>query len=47
MEWLITMAGKSKYRFMLFSLSRILPNEDLVTILVPDSTPEIIRVRML
>lgn len=43
MEWLITMAGKGKYRFVLFSLSRILPNKDLVTIAVPDSTPEIIR----
>lgn len=42
-EWLITMAGKGKYRFVLFSLSRILPNKDLVTIAVPDSTPEIIR----
>lgn len=43
MEWLITMAGKGKYRFVLFSLSRIIPNKDLVTIAVPDSTPEIIR----
>jgi hypothetical protein len=43
MEWLITMAGKGKYRFVLFSLSRILPNRQLVTIAVPDSTPEIIR----
>ena len=42
-EWLITMAGKGKYRFILFSLSRILPNEALATIAVPDATPEIIR----
>jgi len=43
MEWLITMAGKGKYRFLLFSLSRILPNDDLATIALPDATPEIIR----
>lgn len=43
MEWLITMAGKGKYRFMLFSLSRVTPNQDLMMIAVPDSTPEIIR----
>jgi hypothetical protein len=43
MEWLITMAGKGKYRFILFSLSRVTPNKDLMLIAVPDSTPEIIR----
>jgi hypothetical protein len=43
MEWLITMAGKGKYRFTLFSLSRVTPNKDLMLIAVPDSTPEIIR----
>lgn len=43
MEWLITMAGKGKYRFILFSLSRITPNKDLMLIAVPDATPEIIR----
>jgi hypothetical protein len=43
MEWLITMAGKGKYRFILFSLSRVTPNQDLMLISVPDSTPEIIR----
>lgn len=43
MEWLITMAGRGKYRFMLFSLSRIVPNPALATIAVPDATPEIIR----
>jgi hypothetical protein len=43
MEWLITMAGKGKYRFILFSLSRVTPNKALMLIAVPDSTPEIIR----
>jgi hypothetical protein len=43
MEWLITMAGKGKYRFILFSLSRVTANKDLMLIAVPDSTPEIIR----
>jgi hypothetical protein len=43
MEWLITMAGKGKYRFILFSLSRVTPNKDLMLISVPDSTPEVIR----
>lgn len=43
LEWLITMAGKGKYRFVLFSLSRVTPNKDLMQIAIPDSTPEIIR----
>lgn len=43
MEWLITMAGRGKYRFVLFSQSRILPNPSLATISIPDATPEIIR----
>ncbi|MBK8457239.1 MAG: endonuclease [Phyllobacteriaceae bacterium] len=43
MEWLIAMAGKGKYRFLLFSQSRIVPNPALATIAVPDATPEIIR----
>jgi hypothetical protein len=43
MEWLILMAGRGKYRFTLFSLSRVTPNKDLIMIAVPDSTPEIIR----
>ncbi len=42
-EWLITMVGKGKYEFILFSLSRIVPNPDLATVSIPDATPEIIR----
>lgn len=43
MEWIIEGAGRAKYRFSLVRLNRILPREDLVTINVPDGTPEIIR----
>lgn len=43
MEWLIELAGRARYRFSLVKLSRIVPNPELVTIAVPDSTPEIIR----
>lgn len=41
-EWIIRGAGRSLYRFKQVRLNRILPNEDLVTIKIPDSTPEII-----
>ncbi|MBX4985473.1 endonuclease [Rhizobium lentis] len=43
MEWIIEGAGRAKYRFSLVRLNRILPRDDLVTINVPDGTPEIIR----
>ena len=43
MEWLIELAGRARYRFSLVKLSRIVPNPELVTISVPDATPEIIR----
>jgi hypothetical protein len=42
-EWIIEGAGRSRYRFKLVTLSRILPRADLVTIGIPDATPEIIR----
>lgn len=41
-EWIIEGAGRSKYRFRLVPLNRILPRNELLTIKVPDSTPEII-----
>lgn len=41
-EWIIEGAGRAKYRFRLASANRIVPNQSLVTIKVPDSTPEII-----
>ncbi len=43
MEWLIELAGRGIYRFSLVKLNKIAPNPDLITIAVPDSTPELIR----
>jgi hypothetical protein len=43
MEWIVEGAGRSKYAFVLVKLNRIVPNADLVTIGIPDATPEIIR----
>ena len=43
MEWIVELAGKAKYKFRLVKISRILPREDLVTIDIPDATPELIR----
>lgn len=42
-KWAIFGAGKSKYEFRQVSRARILPNPDLVVVLIPDATPEIIR----
>lgn len=42
LEWIIEGAGRAKYRFRLASANRIVPNAHLVTIKVPDATPEII-----
>ncbi|MBO4288188.1 MAG: endonuclease [Kiritimatiellae bacterium] len=41
-EWIIEGAGKSKYRFRLVPHNRILPRNDLISIKIPDATPEII-----
>jgi hypothetical protein len=41
-EWIIELAGRAKYRFRLVKENRIVPNPSLVTIKIPDSTPEII-----
>jgi hypothetical protein len=46
-EWVIEGAGRSKYRFKLFKETRIVPNPQLVTISVPDATPEVIRAHAL
>jgi len=43
LEWIIEGAGRARYRFKLVKISRIVPREELVTIKVPDSTPEIIN----
>jgi len=42
MEWVIELAGRSRYRFSLVKANRILPREDLIDIDIPDATPEII-----
>ena len=42
-EWIIEGAGRAKYRFKLVPATRIVPNENLATIEIPDSTPELIR----
>lgn len=41
-EWVIEGAGRARYRFALVPINRIVPNRDLVTIKIPDATPEII-----
>ena len=43
MEWAIELAGRAVYKFRLVKINRVLPREDLVTIDIPDATPEIIR----
>ena len=41
-EWIIVGTGKSAYAFKLVKLNRIVPNESLLPIKIPDATPEII-----
>ncbi|WP_019498667.1 hypothetical protein [Pseudanabaena sp. PCC 6802] len=41
-EWIIEGKGKASYAFSLVSINRIVPNEALVKIKIPDATPEII-----
>lgn len=43
LEWTIRGAGKARYRFRLAKVTRIVPNPNLVSIAIPDSTPELIR----
>lgn len=42
MEWIIEGIGRAKYCFKLVKINRIVPNPDLITIKIPDSTPEIV-----
>lgn len=42
MEWIIKGAGSALYTFKQVKLNRILPREDMLTVKVPDATPEII-----
>lgn len=41
-EWIIEGAGQGNYRFKQVRTNRIAPREELLTIKVPDATPEII-----
>lgn len=42
MEWIIEGTGRAQYCFKLVKINRIIPNPDLITIKIPDSTPEIV-----
>lgn len=42
-EWVIELAGRAMYRFILVKINRIVPRDDLILIDLPDATPEIIR----
>lgn len=42
LEWIIEPIGRGKYRFVLTTVNRILPNTTLVSIKIPEATPEII-----
>ncbi|WP_445989849.1 hypothetical protein ACSVCE_00020 [Chromobacterium haemolyticum] len=42
LEWIIEGAGRARYRFKQVRLNRIVPRDELLTIKVPDATPEII-----
>ncbi len=46
-EWIIEPAGRSRYRFKLARVSRIVPNSELLAIKIPDATPEIISANAL
>jgi hypothetical protein len=41
-EWIIELDGRSKYRFRLAKVNRVVPNPNLSVIKIPDNTPEII-----
>lgn len=47
MEWVIEAQGRAQYRFALVPISRITPNPALVTIDIPDATPDIIGMYLL
>ena len=42
MEWIISGMGRALYSFRLVPINRIRPNENLIAVKIPDSTPEII-----
>ena len=42
MEWVIEGIGRARYIFKLVKINRVVPNQGLVIIKIPDATPEII-----
>lgn len=42
MEWIIEGTGRAAYAFRLVRINRIVPNRELVSVKIPDSTPEIV-----
>lgn len=42
MEWIIEGAGRSRYVIRLVGVNRVVPNQNLLHIKIPDSTPEIV-----
>ncbi len=42
LEWIITGAGIARYVLKLAKINRILPNPNLITVKIPNATPEII-----
>lgn len=46
-EWTIELAGKGRYRFLLDTINRIVPRPDLISIKIPDATPELISAHAL
>lgn len=46
-EWVIEGAGRAKYEFRLVPINRVAPNPILVTIKIPDATPEIVEANAL
>ncbi len=42
MEWTIRGTGQAAYKFRLVTVNRIVPNPALMTIKIPDATPEIV-----
>jgi hypothetical protein len=43
LEWIIDGMGRARYAFKLVKANRIRPNESLISIAIPDATPEFIR----
>lgn len=41
-EWVVEGSGRAEYEFRLVPINRIAPNENLITIKIPDATPEIV-----